>query len=186
MLSAVAELSDLELLERVPVLAQREREATAELVAHLAVLDERRLYLGEGCSSLFTYCTRVLHLSENAAYRRVEAARVIRRYPVILDMLAEGSTSLTTIRLLAPELTPANHQELLEQSRNQTTRQVERSLRGYGRNRPCHRLSVSCPPELPVSCSTLRRELTLSATRRHYRKCRSWKFAPRQGPWWFP
>jgi hypothetical protein len=80
MLSAASRLSDRELLEQVSILAQREREATAALVAHLAVLDERRLYLGEACSSLFTYCTQVLHLSENAAYRRVEAARVVRAY----------------------------------------------------------------------------------------------------------
>jgi hypothetical protein len=125
-LSTAASLSDRELLEQVSILAQRERAATAALVAHLAVLDERRLYLGEGCSSLFTYCTRVLHLSENAAYRRVEAARVVRSYPIVLDLLSEGSISLTTIRLLAPELTPANHRRLLEASRHKPTRQVEK------------------------------------------------------------
>jgi hypothetical protein len=130
MLSQASTLSDQELLAQVSVLAQREREATAALVAHLAVLDERRLYLGEGCSSLFTYCLRVLHLSESAAYRRVEAARVVRAYPMVLDMLAEGSISLTAIRLLAPELTPANHRRLLEASRNQPTRQVEKIVAG--------------------------------------------------------
>ena len=47
-------------------LAAEERKATAQLIAALAELDARRLYLGEGCSSLFTYCTTVLHLSEHA------------------------------------------------------------------------------------------------------------------------
>lgn len=42
MLSAATKLSDQELLKQVSILAQREREATAALVAHLAVLDERR------------------------------------------------------------------------------------------------------------------------------------------------
>lgn len=130
MLSAASRLSDQELLEEVSVLAQREREATAALVAHLAVLNERRLYLGQGCSSLFTYCTRVLHLSESAAYRRVEAARVVRAYPIVLDMLSDGSISLTTIRILAPELTSANHRRLLDASRNQTTREVEKIVAG--------------------------------------------------------
>ena len=49
------------------------------LVASLAEMDARKLYLGEGCSSLFTYCTRVLYLSEYAAYGRIEAARAARR-----------------------------------------------------------------------------------------------------------
>src|SRR5688572_6193702 len=67
-----AELSDEELLDRVGRLAATERRSTAELVAALAELDRRKLYLGLGHSSLFVYCTRVLHLSEHAAYNRIE------------------------------------------------------------------------------------------------------------------
>ena len=67
-LSLFAALSDEELLARVDALAASERHATVELLASLAELDARRLYLGAGCSSLFTYCTEVLHLSEHAAY----------------------------------------------------------------------------------------------------------------------
>jgi hypothetical protein len=65
-------LSDAELLNEVKRLTADERQATARLIAALGELDARRLYLGEGCSSLFTYCTQVLHLSEHAAYLRIE------------------------------------------------------------------------------------------------------------------
>ena len=77
-----SELSDHDLLAEVRAASLRERAATARLIALLAQLDVRRLYFGEGCSSLFTYCTQVLHLSEHAAYGRIEAARVARRFPV--------------------------------------------------------------------------------------------------------
>jgi hypothetical protein len=63
-------LSNHELLARVKQLAEGERAATAALIAHLEELDERRLYLAEGCSSMFTYCTQILHLSEHAASDR--------------------------------------------------------------------------------------------------------------------
>ncbi len=125
MLSAVAQLSNEELLARVTQLAAREREATAALIAHLAELDARRLYLAEGCSSLFTYCTQVLHLSEHAAYGRIEAARAARRFPIILERLAEGSVTLTAVGLLAPHLTPETHRELLDLARHKSKRQVE-------------------------------------------------------------
>ncbi len=125
MLSAVAQLSNPEILARVTQLAQREREATAALIAHLAELDTRRLYLAEGCSSLFTYCTQVLHLSEHAAYGRIEAARAARRFPVILERLAEGSVTLTAVGLLAPHLAPENHRALLDLARHKSKRQVE-------------------------------------------------------------
>lgn len=66
-LLSVTQLSNDDLLGRVKHLAERERKATVRLIACLAELDKRRLYLGEGCSSLFTYCTQILHLSEHAA-----------------------------------------------------------------------------------------------------------------------
>jgi hypothetical protein len=73
--AVVRQLSDREVLARVHDAVRDERVATARLIALLMELDERRLYLSEGCSSLFTYCTQVLHLSEHAAYNRIETAR---------------------------------------------------------------------------------------------------------------
>jgi hypothetical protein len=94
-------------------LVGKELEATARLIAALAELDARRLYLAEWCSSLFTYCTQILHLSEHAAYGRIEAARAARKWPVIIELLAEGSLHLTAVSLLARHLTTDNHQNLL-------------------------------------------------------------------------
>jgi hypothetical protein len=121
----VGRLSDHDLLAHVQRAAIHERQATAELIPLLMELDSRRLYLAQGCSSLFTYCTQVLRLSEHAAYGRIEAARAARRFPVILDDLAEGSLNLTTIGLLSPHLTPTNHVELLGAARHKSKREVE-------------------------------------------------------------
>src|SRR4051812_33860428 len=112
-LSSFAGLSDEQLLIDVKRLAACEQQTTAEPIASLAELDARRLYLGQGCSSLFTCCTQVLHLSEHAAYNRIEAARAARRFPAILQLLADGAVNLTTITLLAARLTSANHEALL-------------------------------------------------------------------------
>jgi hypothetical protein len=118
-------LSNDELLLEARRLAAGERRATVALIASLMEVDARRLYLGEGCSSLFTYCTQVLHLSEHAAYSRIEAARAARRFPRILERLAEGDLTLTAIGLLAPHLTPANHVEVLDAARHKSKREVE-------------------------------------------------------------
>jgi hypothetical protein len=122
------DFSDRELLAEMTRLAASEREATARLVASLAEVDARRLYLSEGCSSLFTYCTQVLHLSEHAAYNRIEAARTARRFPQILERLADGSIHLTAVRLLAPTLTPENHRALLDAARHKSKRDIEHLL----------------------------------------------------------
>jgi len=115
----------------VKSLAHCEREATACLLAHLAELDARRLYLGAGFSSLFTYCCEILHLSEPAAYNRIEAARAARRFPVIFRMLGEGSLNVTTARLLARHLSDDNHKELLAAASGKSKREVEELLAQY-------------------------------------------------------
>ncbi len=48
-----------------------------------------------------------------------------RRYPVILDRLADGVLHLTAVGLLAPHLTIANHGELLDAARHKSKREVE-------------------------------------------------------------
>ena len=121
----VVHLSDRALIDEVKAAAAHERGATARLIALLAELDARRLYLGEGCSSLFTCCTQELQLSEHAAYGRIEAARIARKFPVVIDLVAEGAITLTTITLLGPMLTPHNHQQVLAEDRHRSKREVE-------------------------------------------------------------
>jgi hypothetical protein len=122
---AFAHLSNREVIAEVNRLAGVEREATAQLVAALAELDARRLYLGEGCASLFTYCTTVLHLSEHAAYSRIEAARAGRKFPLILQLLFKGDITVTTVGLLGGLLTEENHRNVLAQASHRSKREVE-------------------------------------------------------------
>ena len=123
-----AHLSDADLTREGPRIIAIERHATATLVSWLTEFDTRRLYLGLGFSSLFTYCRDALHLGEGAAYRRIEAARAARRFPLVLQLLCDGELSLTAVSLLAQHLTEANHQQLLEEATHKPTREVERMV----------------------------------------------------------
>jgi hypothetical protein len=119
-------MTDSDLLAETIRLAAVARDATVALLRCLMEVEARRLHLAQGYGSLFTYCTRVLHLSEHAAYRRIEAARTARRYPCILELLAEGEITLTTIGLVAAHLTDDNHRALLQEVRHTARRDVER------------------------------------------------------------
>jgi 5-methylcytosine-specific restriction endonuclease McrA len=137
---APAQLSDRDLLDATQRIAGDERRTTAELLALLAELDTRKLYLGEGYSSLFTYCTQRLHLSESAAYSRITVARAARRFPILLARLAEGDVTLTSVTLLAAHLTADNHEELLDAARHASRRDVERLV-----------ASLQAQPDIPAS-----------------------------------
>lgn len=123
--SSLSQLSDSDLLALTQPTAHDERRSTAKLIALLMEIDTRRLYLQEGFSSLFVYCTDVLRLSEHAAYGRIEAARAARHYPVILELLERGEMTLTAVGLLRPHLTPENHRDVLAKALRQSKRGVE-------------------------------------------------------------
>ena len=124
-LAAALAMPDQDLLARVNELARSEREATAELVAHLAALELRpSLYAAQGYGSLFAYCTEALGLSEDAACNRIDAARAGRDFPLILELLASGSLTLTSVRMLRKHLTPENHEAVLARAANQRKERI--------------------------------------------------------------
>jgi hypothetical protein len=126
--SSAHSLSDRDLLAQLDLAVRHERHATVQVIALLMEVDARKLYAQQSCSSLFTYCVQVLHFSEHAAYLRIEAARAARRFPAILDRLAEGSIHLSGVSLLAPHLAEANHVEMLDAARYKSKRQVEQLI----------------------------------------------------------
>jgi hypothetical protein len=123
--SSLHHLSDDALIDEVKRLVEKERTAEAELIAHLAEVDARKLYLREACPSMFAYCTAVLHFSESAAYHRITAARAARRIPALLEKLQAGEIHLSGVGVLAPHLTPENHLELLARARYKSKREIE-------------------------------------------------------------
>src|SRR5262245_3611583 len=80
-------LSDSTLLENLNALVQRDRTTTAGILAHLAEVEVRRLYARAGYPSMHAYCVGALHLSEQAALKRIRAARVARDFPAVFAMV---------------------------------------------------------------------------------------------------
>jgi hypothetical protein len=124
-MTTFANFSHDELRAEAVQLARQERQATAALIRCLMEIDARRLYLADGYSSLFTFCTQALHLSEHAALGRIEVARAARRLPALLSHLEDGSITVTNARQLAPHLTESNCEELLLAARHRSKREVE-------------------------------------------------------------
>ncbi len=98
----LSQLSDRELLRNLTAIVVRDRGTTAEMLAHIAEVDARRLYLPAAYPSMREYCVHELHLSEDAAYKRIQAARKAREFPAILDAVAEGRLHLAAVCLLTP------------------------------------------------------------------------------------
>src|SRR6266487_905015 len=125
---ALSHLTDCELLRGLHSLVAQDRVTTARLLAHIAECDARRLYLPAAYPSMFAYCVHELRLSEDATYKRIQAARVARQFPVIFEAVADGRLHLTAVGLLAPYLTPENAAGLLAAAAHRTKSEIEQLL----------------------------------------------------------
>jgi len=127
-INSLAHLSDRELLDHVERASASARSSVAELLELLGEVDARKLFLPEGCRSLFAYCTSILGFSEDETYFRIGAARAARDFPALLDRFREGSLTLTTMTLLRPHLTPQNADALIAAATHKSKREVEHQM----------------------------------------------------------
>src|ERR671934_1759411 len=95
-------LSDDALHVAVRRLTARSNVTLAALLAHLGEVEARGIHRNRACASLYTYCVYELRMSEDAAYRRAKAARVVHQHPELRDIVARGEIHLTGLLMIAP------------------------------------------------------------------------------------
>jgi hypothetical protein len=116
---------DVELLRRLSELLGQSRRAEADLIAHSAEVDARKLYAREASPSMFAWCVERLHLSEQEAYLRITVARASREHPMLLEMLRDGRLHLSGIARLVPHLTRQNRAAILKRPAGMSYRQIK-------------------------------------------------------------
>jgi len=126
--TSLSTLPSPDLLARMHELVRRDNSLEADLLAHLGEVDARRLYLDEGCSSMFQFCTRGLHFAEAVAYERIQAARAARRHPKLLEAVRAGELHVTGVSLLAPRLRAESCEELLAAARHRSADEIKQLL----------------------------------------------------------
>ncbi len=170
--SCLKKISDQDLLCELKRLVGSSAALEVELLAHLAEVAARKLYLREACSSMFVYCTKILGFAESAAYYRISAARVARRCPKVLERLKAGEIHLSGITLLAPHLTPENHRELLARAKHASKRQIEKLVAEL-KPRPTAPAMVRRLPAAPsVPLGAERFKIQFTATEETHNKLR--------------
>jgi 5-methylcytosine-specific restriction endonuclease McrA len=124
-----SELSDAELLTATRRLVGRSNQLLAALLAHLSEVEARGIHRIRVCASLYTYCIYELRYSEDEAFRRVAAARLVRRFPALLDAIAAGELHLTGLLMLGPHLTKENVSHVLLRAKHRTKKEIARLVR---------------------------------------------------------
>ena len=121
---SLSTMSDREVVERLQDLLRDERRLTAAVLLHLAEVEARELHVRAACSSMYAYCTRVLGMSEDQAFKRIRAARVARRFSAVAVAIEEGRLHLIGVLLLAPQLTDENAEELVAEASGKSKAEI--------------------------------------------------------------
>src|SRR5690606_32163679 len=121
----LSQLDDDAVVAEIGRVLGAQRRLTARLLEGLIEVEDRRLHWRAACSSMFEYCVRRLGMSEGEAFRRIAAARLARRFPVILERVERGAIHLSALVLLRKYLTEQNHAALLDAASGKTKSAVQ-------------------------------------------------------------
>lgn len=102
-----------------------ERKVLVNFLKQLCEVDDKKLYAEKSYPSLFAFCTQELGLAESCAYKRIRTARLSKKFPIILEMIASGEIHMSSVTLLGPVMTDENYQNLLSESKGRSKREVE-------------------------------------------------------------
>jgi len=132
-------LSDSELLGKTKAAAQREKQATLELLEYLSEVEVRRLFAKRAYSSLFEFVVKELQYSETQASERINAMRLMRKNPEVKEKIQLGSLSMSTAsklerffrtekKIASKDYSHKEKMSLISECENQSKRKVEKLL----------------------------------------------------------
>jgi hypothetical protein len=106
-------------------LAADERRGLVQFLRRLDLLDREGGFELFKCGSAYEYLVREHHLPEGTAWRRVNAMKLVRRFPVLEAALEDGRLNPTQLGILGPVLTAENVDEVVGAATHLTKRQTE-------------------------------------------------------------
>ena len=118
-------VGDAVILSGFKTLCKNERELQSNFLAYLNEVEIRKLFAGEGYSSLCGFLIKHLNYSESTALKRIQVARTARRFPLIYYLLADAKVSLSSVERVAPHLNESNSERILNSIIHKSVREVE-------------------------------------------------------------
>src|SRR5215467_5250785 len=108
-------------------LLANELQAQVPFLLLLGEQDAQRAYLELGYRSAWDLVRRGYGQSERMTFYRLNAARVLHRFPQAVELLREGKLCMTTLATLAKVLNEANADEVLTEAIGKTRARWNRS-----------------------------------------------------------
>ena len=93
----LSKISNAELADRLKKLVHSERKITHIILLHILEIESRRIYAEAGYDSMLSYLIKFFGYSEASAYRRIQAARLLKTIPAAAGKLENGALNLSQL-----------------------------------------------------------------------------------------
>lgn len=123
--------SEQNLHQSLLTLVKKERDTLSQILEHLQLVNERKLYAKMGYSSIYKYLIFELGYSEGAAYRRVSALKLVKEVPEARKLIKEGKINLTNashLQSILKDESPQTKKSALGAINGQNSKQAQVTL----------------------------------------------------------
>jgi hypothetical protein len=124
-------LSNEKLLMGLKSFVKEERKLLTKLLAYLQEVENRNLHLEMAYSSMYLFCTEYLGYTPHEAMARIQAMRLAKSVPQVLQQLESGKISLTVAANVQGHVTRENRaKKATGEARisNETTKRIVESV----------------------------------------------------------
>lgn len=129
--------ADQKLIDETDNAIQAEREATVRVLKNFIEIDRRRIFSAFGKGSFKDFVMSRYNFSEDEAWRRINAMKLLREVPQVEEKIESGSISMTHLGVAQSlfkheskkhdrSFTPEEKLGILEKMENTSTREAQR------------------------------------------------------------
>ena len=118
----------IQIHEKALELSRRYKKTESELIEILEQVENHKVYLHQGHSSLFQYGVQSLELSESVVYNLIAVMRKTKEVPALRTEIQNGNITLSNARKIAPVITPENQDEWLKKASELSQRELEKEV----------------------------------------------------------
>ena len=108
--------------------AGEEREALLKFLLYLSEVERRRLYEVANKRTLWEFLEESLGFTVCETRLRFHSAKLLLRFPIVAEYLADGRLSMTTLVVMKDHLTSANVRDECEKASGKSKAHVERQV----------------------------------------------------------
>lgn len=139
---SLVEKTDQQLLTELEILATKEKEIHLEVLRYLREVERRELHLARGFPSIFSFCVRFLHFSEDEALTRIRAMHLMKNHSQLEAKVEAGILSLSVLakaqaafqregKRISAEIPKHTQESVLHSLEGKSLREAEREIASF-------------------------------------------------------